>query len=442
MEIKPAFDTALEEEIIGSMIYDPACIAEIADFIKPEYFYHRQYQLLYEHIIELWQDDETRVHLVEMAPFLQKHGIDIAKLNRMMGAITTTATIVYHATRLRDLWALREAMKVGYELIQAGHLRDRDDIKEAIGQAEAKLAKITDTTASTETMTTMMSALMEFSEEFDELYHKGEGIVGLSTGFKDLDLKTTGLKNADFIVIGGRSSMGKTAFALQLARNISVDQEKPVLFFSLEMSKKSLVRRMLASEAMINIQKMNSGLIQPDEYERYTEAMGILSRAQLVIDDQPGLTVADMKAKARRMKRERGLSCIIIDYLQYVRGSGRQERYLELGEITSQLKGMAKEFDIPVIALAQLSRGVDQRQDKRPVMSDLRESGNIEQDADLIMLLYRDEYYNPQTEKKNIVEVIIGKQRNGPTGVVELGFFKETNRFFDVEKLKNRGGSS
>ena len=442
MELNYAFDTVLEETIIGSMLYDPACIAEVVEVVKPHHFYHQQYQRLCEKIFDLWQEDETLVNLVEMAPFIEKHQISVSKLTEIIDSIVTTASIRHHALRLRDLWALREAIKIGYNLTQQAHLRERDAIREAISKAGEQLAKTIDETASTETMTPMMNALFDFAEEFEEIYQRGDGITGIPTGFKDLDAKTSGLQKSDLIIIGGRPSMGKTAFALQLARNISIDQELPTLLFSLEMSKKSLVRRMIAAEARINLQKINSGLISPEEYQRYTQAMGVLSKANLVIDDQAGLSVAEMKAKARRMKRERGLACIIIDYLQYVKGSGRKERHLEIGEITRQLKSMAKDFDIPVVVLSQLSRAVEQRNDKRPMMSDLRESGDIEQDADLIMFLYRDEYYNPQAaDAKNKVEVIIGKQRNGPTGVVHLNFFKEWNLFSDPAKHTEEGWS-
>jgi replicative DNA helicase len=435
MELSLAFDTLLEEEMIGSIILDPECIVHIIGLTRPMHFYHPAYQRLCEKIFHLWQQDPTSVNVIQLTPFLSQTGVGIEKITKIISSVATTAGIRHHAHRLKSLWSLREAMKVGYELIQSGHVKERDEIQETIQQAEANLAKITAATIHTDSMSTLVDALLEFGDEFDELYEKGEGIVGLASGFTKLDLKTTGFKKADLTVVGGRSSMGKTAFALQLARNMSIDQQQPVLFFSLEMSKKSLVRRMLAAEAQINLQKMNSGLIQPDEYQRYTQAMAILSQAQLVIDEQPSLSVLEMKAKARKVKREQGLSCILIDYLQYIKGSGRAERYLEVGEITRQLKGLAKELDIPVIVLAQLSRKVELRQDKRPMMSDLRESGDIEQDADLILFLYRDEYYNPATTEPNVVEVIISKQRNGPTGTVKLGFWKECNRFFNLDQV-------
>src|SRR5690606_10473649 len=279
MEHNYAFDTELEETIIGSMLYDPACIAEVVEVVKPYHFYHQQYQRLCEKIFELWQEDETLVNLVELAPFLETHQISVSKLTEIVGTIATTASVRYHALRLRDLWALREAIKIGYNLTQQAHLRERDAIREAISKAGEQLAKTIDETTSTETMVPMMDALFDFAEEFEEIYQRGDGITGIPTGFKDLDAKTSGLQKADLIIIGGRPSMGKTAFALQLARNISIDQELPTLLFSLEMSKKSLVRRMIAAEARINLQKINSGLISPEEYQRYTRAMGVLSKA-------------------------------------------------------------------------------------------------------------------------------------------------------------------
>ena len=423
MELETPFDTRLEEEVIGSMILDPACIAELIEIVKPEHFYHHQYRLLCEKIFELWQKDETLVTVPELVPFLQKNNISVSKIAEIASSVVLVG-IEHHAKRLRDLSRLRELIKIGHELVQLGHLREREEIKEAIEQAESKIFRLVEEENKGSTVS-ISSALVEFVEEFEALRARGEGITGIPSGFHDLDLKTCGFQKADLIIVGGRPSMGKTAFALQLALNVS--EKNPVLFFSLEMSRKALIKRMVASDSKINLRKINSGLVTEEEYLKYTDAVARLGYHQLYIDDRPNLSVAEMKASARKMKREKGLSLIIIDYLQYIRGSGRKERHLEIGEITRSLKAMAKELDIPVIVLAQLSRAVEQRNDKRPMMSDLRESGDIEQDADLIMFLYRDEYYNPDSNKRNILEVIISKQRNGPTGTVELLYLKEFN---------------
>jgi replicative DNA helicase len=434
MELERAFDSQLEMDLIGSMILDPAKISEVADILKPEHFYHRVYRLSYERMLKLWREDETSVDLVNIVTGLTDQGVLATKLIETAESVYHIGNVRSHAERLRDLWSLREVLRIGNEMTQLGALRDPDEIRNAINEVESKVANVLNDANPNETLHTLEDSLYRFAQKFEAAYQRGEGITGLPSGFTDLDTKTAGFQKSDLIIIGGRPSMGKTAFALQLAKNIS--KNNTTLFFSLEMSSDALSKRMIAEDATVDLQKLNTGLVTDAEYERYVQSMGNLSRHKLMIDDQPGLTIQDMRARARRVKRERGLSCIILDYLQFVQGSGRKDRHLEVAEITRQLKMMAKEFDIPIIALAQLSRTLEQRQDKRPMMSDLRESGSIEQDADLIMFLYRDEYYNTDTEDRNIVEVIIGKQRNGPTGVVKLCFFKEVNQFRDLVQLK------
>lgn len=427
-------DTALEASLIGSMIYDPECIAEIIEVVKPEYFYHSQYKALCKKIFDLWGEDEKQIDLVVLAPFLEKIELSISKMTEIVSSIASTASVRYSAERLRDLAALRAAVRVGQELQESSLLRDSDDIRKVITKAETQLSRITETTVEIDSLSTIEDALEEFDQEFEKIRNNDTGITGIASGFPDLDSLTAGFQKQDLIIIAGRPSMGKTAFALQIAQNISIENQEPTLFFSLEMAKRSLVRRMIANQAKIDLHRLNTGMIGREDYEKYQEAKRYLSQANLVIDDQSGLTVPEMKAKARRVQRERGLSCIIIDYLQFIQGERGMSRFDLVSENTRQLKNMAREFDVPVICLSQLSRAVEQREDKRPILSDLRESGEIEQTADLAMFMYRDEYYNQETEAKNIAEIIIGKQRNGPTGKVELAFFKEYNWFSSLER--------
>ena len=432
-------DTALEANLIGCMIYDPQCIGEVIDVAKPTYFYHKQYGALCKKIYELWAEDEKQVDIVILSPFLEKIGLSVSEVTDMVSGVATTASVRYSAERLRDLAALRAAVRVGQELVESTPLRDSNDIRKAIVGAESKLSRITETTVEIDSLSSIEDAVEEFSRDFEEARNNNTGITGIASGLTDLDLMTAGFQKQDLIIIAARPSMGKTALALQLALNISNDLKEPTLFFSLEMAKRALVRRMIASQGKIDLQRLNTGLISKDDYQKYLAAKKHISRANLVIDDQSGMTIPEMKAKARRMQRERGLSCIIVDYLQFIQGERGLSRFDLVSDNTRQLKNLAREFDVPVICLSQLSRGVEQREDKRPLLSDLRESGEIEQTADVVLFLYRDEYYNQETEAKNIAELIIGKQRNGPTGKIELAFFKEYNWF---GSLTRNGGEN
>jgi replicative DNA helicase len=274
---------------------------------------------------------------------------------------------------------------------------------------------------------------MESYEQIEAQHFNKSGISGTPTGFVDLDRMISGLKGSELIILAARPSMGKTAFALNLAQNVGVRAGKTVALFSLEMSASQLVMRMLAAEGNIDAQGFRTGNLNEEDWEKLTMAMSTLSEAPIFIDDTPGITVYDIRAKLRRLKAEHGLGLVVIDYLQLITGRGGESRQQEISEISRSLKLIAREFDVPVIALSQLSRAVEQRQDKRPMLSDLRESGSIEQDADVVAFLYRDDYYNEESEKKNIAELIIGKQRNGPVGKVELLFLKNYNKFLSLD---------
>ncbi|SDX45782.1 replicative DNA helicase [Marininema mesophilum] len=433
--IRAPFDTRLEEEVIGAMISDPQCIAEVVEKIQPRHFYHAVHQKLCKKIYALWQEDEKKVDLVQMVPFLQQENISVSQITDMVQGLATSAKVAYHADRVKDLAMLRSAIQVGQELSLAGGLREKEEIHAAISRAEAQLAQTTEEQMSVSATATIEDILYDFHSEFEVTMHNQSGITGLSTGIGDLDCMTAGFQKQNLVVLAGRPSMGKTAFALHLAQHISNEGERnPTLFCSLEMSKKDLARRLIGNVGQIDLQNMSTGLINDEEYEKYTMALSILGDANLVIDDQAGVTVSEIKAKARRVKRERGLSCIIIDYLGLIGGDRRMDRYELVSENIRQIKNLAKEFQIPVIVLAQLSRKVEERQNKRPFLSDLRESGEIEQTADLVLFLYRDEYYNPHSEKKRIAELIIAKQRNGPVGTVEMLFMKEYGSFLSMTK--------
>ena len=269
--------------------------------------------------------------------------------------------------------------------------------------------------------------------KIEEIYNSNEKITGISTGFVDFDAKTAGLQKSDFILIAARPSMGKTAFALNIAQNAAVKQHVPVAIFSLEMSKEQLVNRMMCAEALVDAQKVRTGDLNADDWSKLVDAMGVLSEAPIYIDDTPGITAMDIRAKCRRLKLEKGLGLVVIDYLQLMSGNGRTDsRQQEISEISRSLKAIAREIEAPVIALSQLSRACEARADHRPMLSDLRESGAIEQDADVVTFLYRDEYYFPESEKKNVAELIIAKQRNGPTGTVNLTWLGQYTKFANM----------
>jgi replicative DNA helicase len=439
LDYQPPFDTRLELHILGAMISDPECIADVIEIVKPKYFYHRSHMRIYEKIIEAWSEDETSVDLQLIAPSLAEQNISLSSIVEAAHSVFSTADIEKYCERLKDLAMLRSAGKIGEELVKATTLREQDEIRAAISKAELNLARLNEATARTDTLLTMKEAVIRFHEQFEKVYYSSDGgVSGIPTGFRDLDAITSGLQRADLIIIGARPSMGKTTLGQQIALNVSLTPEgpgEPTAFFSLEQSARQLAGRAMANQSLIDLSKLNSGLISDDEWEKYTLAMSRLSEANLVIDEQPGLTVNEIKAKARKIKRERGLSLVLIDYLGKIRAPDpRMNRYEAVSENARLLKDMAKELDVPVICLAQLSRAVEQRQDKRPMMSDLRESGEIEQEADIIAFLYRDDYYNRDTERKNITELIIAKNRNGPIGTVELYFLKNFNRFVDVDR--------
>ena len=285
----------------------------------------------------------------------------------------------------------------------------------------------------TDSFSSIMDVAYNTFSKIEEIYNSNEKITGISTGFVDFDAKTAGLQKSDFILIAARPSMGKTAFALNIAQNAAVKQHVPVAIFSLEMSKEQLVNRMMCAEALVDAQKVRTGDLNADDWSKLVDAMGVLSEAPIYIDDTPGITAMDIRAKCRRLKLEKRLGLVVIDYLQLMSGNGRTDsRQQEISEISRSLKAIAREIEAPVIALSQLSRACEARADHRPMLSDLRESGAIEQDADVVTFLYRDEYYFPESEKKNVAELIIAKQRNGPTGTVNLTWLGQYTKFANM----------
>jgi replicative DNA helicase len=328
---------------------------------------------------------------------------------------------------------LRRLIKVAGEISRLGYQEEKET-DELLDKAESLIFEISQKRR-VQGFANVKDVLMDTFDRLEELHENNSEVTGIPSGFKDLDRMTSGFQDSDLVIIAARPSMGKTALALNMAQNIAVGEDIPIAIFSLEMAKSQLVQRMLCSEAQVDSHRLRTGKLKDRDWQRLSEAAGRLGEADIFIDDTPGLTAMEMRAKSRRIKAEHGLGLIVIDYLQLMQSSAQTEsRQQEVSQLSRSLKGLARELDVPVVSLSQLSRAVEQRNDKRPRLSDLRSSGSIEQDADVVAFIYRDEYYNPDTEKQGITEVILGKQRNGPVGTVELAFQKEYTRFVDLAK--------
>ena len=346
----------------------------------------------------------------------------------------TSANLKEHVKIIKNKALLRKIIKTSSNIILESYKAQRS-AESILEDAEKNIFNIIQNKSSNE-FAQLREVLLDVINQIERIYKSPEKIIGLSTGFIDFDYKTSGLQNSDLILLAARPSMGKTAFALNIAENIALNQNKGVAIFSLEMSKFQLANRLLCSNAKMDAQKLRAGDLSQKDWADITEALGNLSQAKIYIDDTPGISVTQLRAKARKLKLEKDISLIIIDYLQLMSGSAKNiaSRQQEISEISRSLKSVARELNIPIIALSQLSRACEARADHRPMLSDLRESGAIEQDADLVAFLYRDEYYNPESEKKNIAELIIAKQRNGPTGTIELLWASTCTKFMNIER--------
>lgn len=434
-------DLEMEEEVVVSMLMEKDVISETAELLKPEHFYSPKFRKLFRGILERWEENIDSVNLVDMVPFLESLDISISRISDVAVSIPSYWDNRRRADRLIRLANMREAMKIGHQIISVGHqwhVMDREAMDKAIADAHEALGKI----GESETRTTMRSIrdiLLEHTDKMERTLWGSEEeseVVGdvITTDMPDLDKLMNGYKAPELIVIAARPSMGKTAFANQQALNIAEKHpdKGDVAIFSLEMAAEELVTRMISNIA--RLEGLGTRKLTEEEYSNYTIAVGLLANYNITIDDEAGQTVAKIKAKARRLQKERGLSAIFIDYLQFIEPPSKgMTRTDAVSANTKALKNMAKELGVPVIALAQVGRQVEQRADKRPMMSDLRESGEIEQTADKIMFLYRDEYYNRDSEKKNILEVDLAKNRNGATGKREFCFIKGYGRISSLE---------
>jgi len=426
-----------EQSVLGAMIIDKECIAAVTESIKSEDFYSENHREIFEAVLDLFNRNEP-VDLITVSEQLKVRGTmeavgGLEYLTELVTLVPTTANVKYYTKIVEEKSILRKLIRAAVDIANQSY-EAADEVSYIMDNAEKQIFDILQK-RNTQGFVPIKDVLIESFDKLEELYKNKRKIVGVPTGFVDLDMKTAGLHPSDLILIAARPAMGKTSFALNIAQYAAIHANVPVAIFSLEMSKEQLVNRILWSEALIDSQKMRTGELQDDDWPKLARVIGPLSEAPIYIDDTPGLSVVEMRAKCRRLKLEKNLGLIVIDYLQLMQGRGKSEsRQQEISEISRSLKILAKELNVPIITLSQLSRAPEQRSDHRPILSDLRESGAIEQDADIVMFLYRDDYYNPDTDKKNIAECIIAKHRNGSTGTVELVWLGQYTKFANFEK--------
>ena len=422
-----------EEAILGAILENPAALGRVVESLKPDSFYKPAHKIIYEAMLNMFRKNEP-IDIVTISEYLRnREELEAAGgrayINELAINVITTTNIEYYAKIVQEKEIKRALINAGSEIVSMSY--ETDDTDNVLDNAQKLIFNIASQKDSSD-LVAIQDLVVESYEQIEHRFNNKDELVGVTTGFYDLNALTSGLQKSDLIILAARPSMGKTAFALNLAQNVALKGKKAVAIFSLEMPKQQLTKRMLCSEAEVDTQRITSGNIQPKDWEKLVDAMTRLSDAKIYIDDTSGVTATDVKAKCRRlMMEEKELGLIIIDYLQLMEGGGNtNDRNQQISQISRALKGLARELDVPIIALSQLSRGVEQRNDKRPMLSDLRDSGAIEQDADIVMFIYRDEYYNrDDVNNKGKAEVIIAKHRNGPVGTVELLFQSSITKF-------------
>ncbi len=427
-----------EQSVIGAMLMDREAVIAASELITAADFYQHQYGVMFESMVELFNEGQP-VDLVTLQDRLKEKDVppEVSSLEFVREIITTvptSANVKSYANIVREKAVLRRLIRVNEEIANTCYV-GKDKVEDILAYTEKAIFDLLQSRSGGDFVPIRQVAL-NVLEKIEAASKSGGTVTGVPTGFLDLDYKTSGMQPSDFILIAARPSMGKTAFVLNLVDHVAVRKGLPCMVFSLEMSKEQLVNRMLSMESNVDSQKLRTGSLTDADWDAVVEGIGIIGNSKLIIDDTPGISISELRSKCRKMKLEYGLSMIIIDYLQLMSGSGRgnDNRQQEISEISRSLKALAREMNAPVIALSQLSRACETRQDHRPMLSDLRESGAIEQDADVVMFLYRDDYYNKDTDRPNVAEVIIAKQRNGPIGTVELLWRPEFTKFVNMAK--------
>lgn len=427
-----------EQSVIGSMILDKNSIAQASEVLRSDDFYRENHKVLYSSIMELFQKDipVDMITLIEHLRSTEKlEGAGgITYITQLCDSVPSTANLHSYIEIVKNKAILRRLIKSSNEIIEESYSQ-QDNVPKVLDSAEKKIFDISQNRVSND-FEKLSSVLERGFTEIEKLFNNKGEVTGVPSGFPELDEKTSGFQKGDMVLIAARPSMGKTTFALNLAEYAALRASKSIVVFSLEMSKEQLAYKLLCSEANVDMLKLRTGALEDNDWDNIAKASGPLAESKIFIDDTAGISVMEMRSKCRRIKIEHGIDMIIVDYLQLMSGSG-ESRQQEVSEISRSIKALAKEMQCPVIALSQLSRAPEQRTDHRPMLSDLRESGSIEQDADLVMFLYRDEYYNAETEDKNVAECIIAKQRNGPTGTVKLAWLGQFSKFGRLDVIHN-----
>ena len=434
----PPHDEDAEQAVLGSMLTDNDAVMAAVEVLKEDAFYREDNKIIYQAILNLYSKSEPidiitlKDELESMGKFEQVGGFEY--LASLPDKVPTTANVQKYIKIVEEKSVLRNLIKTANEIIELGY-NPTEDVEDIMDGAEKKIFDIMQS-KNTKSYTPIKGVLVESFTNLEKLYNQKQHVTGVPTQFYDLDDKTAGLHGSELILVAARPAMGKTAFALNIATNAALRANVPVAIFSLEMSKDQLVNRMLCSEAMVDSNKVRTGKLDEEDWTKLAEAIGPLSEAGVYIDDTPGISVMEIRTKCRKLKMEKNIGLVVIDYLQLISGSNKRNgsREQEISEISRSLKVLAKELNVPVIALSQLSRAVEQRDDHRPMLSDLRESGAIEQAADIVMFLYRDDYYNKESAEKDIAEVIIAKQRGGSTGTVKLYWMGNYTKFVNIER--------
>lgn len=429
--------TEAEQSVIGSMIMSRDAIIEASEIITGADFYQQQYGIVFEAMIEL-NDEGKAVDLVTLQERLKEKDLppEISSMEfvrDLLSAVPTSANVKYYAEIVAEKSMLRKLIKTTEEISNACYL-GKEKTQDILETTEKKIFDLVQNRGSQE-FVPIRQVVLNAIEKIEKASRNQGSVTGIPTGFIDLDYKTSGFQPSDLILVAARPSMGKTAFVLNIAQYMAFRNNVTAAIFSLEMSKEQLVNRLLALESKVDSQNIRTGNLEDEEWAKLIEGANVIGNSHLIIDDKPGISISELRSKCRKYKMEHNLGIIFIDYLQLMTGSGRSEsRQQEISEISRSLKALARELNVPVVALSQLSRAVEQRPDHRPMLSDLRESGAIEQDADVVMFIYRDDYYNKDSENKNIAEIIIAKQRNGPIGTVNLVWMPNYTKFVNMKK--------
>jgi replicative DNA helicase len=427
-----------EKSVVGSMLMDRDAIIEVADVLTKEDFYQNSNGILFEAMIELYKEGRP-VDLITLQNKLKEKQVpesiqSLDYIRDLVGTVPTSANARQYADIVKEKSILRKLIKVT-EKITADCYLGKEEFSSILEGTEKDVFHLLQNASGREDFVPIREVVMNTLDEIEEASKNKGRITGIPTGFTDLDYKLTGLHPSQLLIVAARPAMGKTAFVLNIAQHVAFRENIPVAVFSLEMSKEQLVTRMMSMEAMVDSQLIRTGELEDQDWEKLMESAAVIGHSPLIIDDTPGLTISEIRSKCRRYKQTQGIGLVIIDYLQLMAGNGRSEsRQQEISEISRSLKALAREIDAPIIALSQLNRAVDSRTDHKPVLSDLRESGSIEQDADVIMFIYRDDYYNQDTDKKNLAEIIVAKQRSGSTGSIELAWLGQYTKFANKER--------